>query len=1083
MAIDMNEADRLRILHELRILDSPPSLEFDTLTYLASLYCCSPIACIYFTDVDRVWFKSKIGFTAKEFLRKQFIFSEVNEKQKLFVVEDINQDKRFASSIFVVHEPKIRFFASVPLVDTMGCILGAICVSDKESRNLSDEQKQALVELSHLTILQLKIHKNQILSRHTLEVNNQTESEFSTNLIQYKSIIDSANELIYRTDEKGIITFFNPAAARLLKYRQEELIGLHYKEMVHPDYRKSAEKFYGVQFIRRIPSTYYEVPAVSKSGEIVWLGQSVQLMIKSGQPLGFSVIARDVTERRNAEEKISESERKLNQIINTVSEGITFSDESGLLEIYNKRMEDLIGYTMDEANKAPDFFRLIYPIKSEYQQATEAKKELFRIEQLSESERTIRTKSGVDKIFLVSSSPVRYNKRLMQLNVYRDITERARVERDLRLSEKQFHAFFDNNPVPTWVFDLESLRFLEVNNAAILHYGYSKEEFLGMTISELRQQEDIPTLQVALESIKNNESNTAEGRHRLKNGSLIDVQLYWHIYSYGNRRAVFVVAQDITEIKKSQNELQRARDVAEAVNKAKSEFLANISHEIRTPMNGIIATIDLLRRTILTPEQIEYIETMQLSGYALLNVINDILDFSKIESNDIILEERPFHVKPAIEEVFELYAIQADHKDIDLVYWIDKDVPRIILVDNLRLRQVLLNLVSNAIKFTDQGEVYVHIKKIGEEGGKIELQIAVRDSGIGIPANRINDLFTPFSQIDSSSTRKYGGTGLGLAFCVRAVALLEGKIWVEANVDKGTTFNFTIRVKEYEDNNSNLNLFPPFSSKDVRTLVLDDESANCRVIENLVSVWGLSHSTSKSLEQLREFVVKSQHSGIIITNCTFLKRHKEYFDEIFRKDSNVPGVALVVLSSRTTTESKIIKSSEMVRIVQKPIRHRMLYEAIASLMKESQSTVKLVTSSDGNPETEMTFPTIQILVVEDNLINQKLIIRILKLIGAVIEVANNGVEALQAVQKKKYDIVFMDIQMPEMDGIEATKRIRAEVSKEYQPIIIAMTANTLLGDRETCIEAGMNDYLSKPINIDEVKRVLQKWYQTKLNRN
>jgi CheY-like chemotaxis protein len=173
----------------------------------------------------------------------------------------------------------------------------------------------------------------------------------------------------------------------------------------------------------------------------------------------------------------------------------------------------------------------------------------------------------------------------------------------------------------------------------------------------------------------------------------------------------------------------------------------------------------------------------------------------------------------------------------------------------------------------------------------------------------------------------------------------------------------------------------------------------------------------------------------------------------------------------------------MVRIVQKPIRHRMLYEAIASLMKESQSTVKLVTSSDGNPETEMTFPTIQILVVEDNLINQKLIIRILKLIGAVIEVANNGVEALQAVQKKKYDIVFMDIQMPEMDGIEATKRIRAEVSKEYQPIIIAMTANTLLGDRETCIEAGMNDYLSKPINIDEVKRVLQKWYQTKLNRN
>ena len=324
----------------------------------------------------------------------------------------------------------------------------------------------------------------------------------------------------------------------------------------------------------------------------------------------------------------------------------------------------------------------------------------------------------------------------MMLSVYHDITERKKTEQEIQISAKRFRIFFENNPIPTWVFDLESYQFLEVNNAAINRYGYSKEEFLAMNIMDLRPTEDTEGLQEALEAIKTKDSNTAQGKHRLKDGTVIDVHLSWHNLDYDKHKAVLVVAQDITESKRANEELRRAKEEAEIANKAKSEFLANMSHEIRTPMNGILGTISLLADTQLTAEQQEYVETMRLSGDALLNVINDILDFSKIESNEIELEEHPFRIETCIEETFDLFAIQADQKNIDLVYWIDEKVPQVVLVDATRLRQVLVNLVSNAIKFTEHGEIHIVVSKVSEKNGKVELLFSVRDTGIGIPSDQ-----------------------------------------------------------------------------------------------------------------------------------------------------------------------------------------------------------------------------------------------------------------------------------------------------------------------------------------------------------
>jgi PAS domain S-box-containing protein len=781
-----------------------------------------------------------------------------------------------------------------------------------------------------------------------------------------------------------------------------------------------------------------------------------------------------------------------------VSEGITLSDETGFFEVFNPRMEELTGYLMKEANDASDFNRFLYPSEDIYQQALGAQKQLLSTGQAQESETAIRTKSGETKILLVSSSLVPYKNHKMMLCVYRDITEHKRSDYALRINEKRLHIFFESIPLPIWVFDLESLQLIEVNNTALQHYGYTKEEFLAMNGMDIHPAEDIPSFQAALEAIRTKESNTTHGRHRRKDGSIIEVQLSWHDFEYNSRHTVLVVAQDITESKRLREELQQAKESVEIANSAKSDFLTNMSHEIRTPMNGIIGTIDLLCHTMLTPEQREYTETIRLSGDALLNVLNDILDLAKIESPDVELEEHPFRIETCIEEIFDLYAIQADQKNVDLVYWIDEKVPQVVIVDVTRLRQVLVNLVSNAIKFTEQGEIYIVVSVASEKEGKVKLLFTVRDTGIGIPFDSIHKLFRPFSQVDSSSTRKYGGVGLGLAICFRAVDLLGGQIWVESTLAKGSTFRFTIVLSQYPGDSRDQNLFSPLikiskSETDEpktqkKVLLIDDNSTCRRTLENLLIEWGFSVRSTAIVEESLDHMRNGEQFDIVVVEQTLPDYSGVQLREAFRSASGKQDIAFVILASRTKHNQIVRPDDGSLQVVLKPVRHRVFYDALAALLK--QSTVSFSSSSGVDAALAKSvlrgehskLPPMSILIAEDNMINQKLIVRILKILGQEADVTTNGKEALQAVHQKKYDIVLMDVQMPEMDGNEATRRIRSEVPHENQPVIIAMTAHTLQGDREKCLEAGMNDYMSKPILIDEVRNMVQKWYETVHNK-
>ena len=786
-----------------------------------------------------------------------------------------------------------------------------------------------------------------------------------------------------------------------------------------------------------------------------------------------------LTEKQRIELHAVESERKLLTIINTVSEGITLSDEHGFFEVFNPRMAEFTGYSMKEANDTPDFNRLLSPSEDEYQRLLPQQKELWAGTRIHETEITIRTKSGEKKILSMSSSLVHYNSRNLVLNVYRDITDTKYSEQVIRASAKRFQIYFENNPIPAWVFDPESCLFLEVNNAAIHHYGYSKEEFLSMNILDLRPEGGSESLQEALEIIKTRESNTAQGRHCLKDGTVIDVHLSWHNLDYNNHRAVLVVAQDITESKRAHEELRKAKEAAEIADKAKSDFLANMSHEIRTPMNGIIGTIDLLADSPLTVEQHEFVETIRLSGDALLNVINDILDFSKIESKDIELEEHPFRIESSLEETFDLFAIQADQRNIDLVYWIDDKVPHMVVVDATRLRQILVTLVGNAVKFTEHGEIYIEVSKVSEKDGNVELLFSVRDTGIGIPSDRIHKLFIPFSQVDSSRTRKYGGSGLGLAICARAVALLGGNIWVESKYAEGSTFSFTINVAEYTKDPQEQNLFPPLINKTKKVLVVDDNKTCRRIIENLLVEWGFIVQSAATLKEALSSISDHEPIDIVVAEQTPFDYSGVQLKEAIRNASGKPDAAFILVALRAKRDQIVRTKNDILQVILKPIRHKAFYDALAAVVKQLPGAPKSSSSIGASQEKRSMLPPMNILIAEDNSINQKLIVRILKILGEEVDIANNGLEALNAALKKKYDIILMDIQMPEMDGYEATHRIRSDVSKAHQPVIIAMTANALQGDREKCLEAGMNDYKSNPILIDEVTRIIKKWYEKK----
>jgi len=667
-----------------------------------------------------------------------------------------------------------------------------------------------------------------------------------------------------------------------------------------------------------------------------------------------------------------------------------------------------------------------------------------------------------------------------------EVNERVRAEDALYEERRMLRALIDNVPEFMYVKDVQS-RFVVANATLARSMGApNHEQLLGKTDRDFYAKEladayflDDQTVMRTKQPLFDREEECINEKGEKIFLLTTKVPL---LDNRGEVTGIVGVGRDITERLKAERAMQRAREAAEAASQAKSEFLANMSHEIRTPLNGIIGMTDLALDTDLTPEQREYLETVKISSDSLLTVINDILDFSKIEAGKIDLEAVDFNLRDCLETTLKTLALRADEKGLELLCEIAPEVPEVVQGDSSRLRQVVTNLVGNAIKFTDKGEVALGVRCEVEGGGDPLLRFTVSDTGIGIPAEKQKLIFEPFTQADTSTTRKYGGTGLGLTISSRLVSMMDGKIWVESEAGKGTQFHFTVRFKPASGQTPAGSFAPPEILRGIKVLVADDNATNRRILEGMLRRWDMKAKSLESGEEALAELSAAQLAGepyvLILTDIHMPGMDGFKLVERIRQMPELSTATIMMLSSSESRgDAERCRNLGVSAYLLKPIRLAELREAIARVVgaREHQQLIPLLTRYSVHDPLAPS-EVLRILLAEDNLVNQRLMTRLLEKRGHRVVVAANGREALAALEKESYDLVLMDIQMPEMNGMEATTRIREneKLTGGHQPIV-ALTAHAMKGDQELCLAGGMDGYLAKPIRAQELDQILDQY--------
>ena len=862
---------------------------------------------------------------------------------------------------------------------------------------------------------------------------------------------------------------------------------------VHPDDQKLMESA-GEQALhdKVFPNSDYRI--IRPDGTVRLLQSKARVTTDdTGRTIKVVGTALDITERKQAENALRQSEEKFREVIENANDIIYTLDLSGGFTSLNKAGERITGYTREEALRM-NIADVIGP--DDVERVRERIAKILGGAVMPDFELEIFAKDGSGVTLEISSRAILQDGVVLGIQgIARDINDRKRAEVELRAREAQLREAQQIAHVGSWEFDVltgeakwsdEQWRIFGIDQR---EFGLSFEEYLAMVHPD---DHDL-VKSIYEESQKSLKDFGYDYRITQPDGSVRVLRANGRVIcdEHGQMVKINGTDQDITEQKRIEGDLEHARDAALESTRLKSEFLANMSHEIRTPMNGVIGMTDLLLDTSLTAEQRDFTETIGASADSLMTVINDILDFSKIEAGKLRFEKIDFDLLQAVEGPVELLAERAQAKGIEIASSIDSDVPLILRGDAGRLRQVVTNLLGNAVKFTEAGEIVLSVTKEGETPTHATLRFAISDTGIGISQETQRKLFQAFVQADGSTTRKYGGTGLGLAISKQLVELMGGEIGVESAAGVGSTFWFTAR---FEKQAAGKVIAPRVQAnlQGMRVLVVDDNETNLRILERQLASWGMQStcvsSGAKALISMRREAKAGKSYELAIIDMQMPEMDGMTLARTIKSDPDIIGTRLLMLTSLGQRDDcETLHRAGIGRCLTKPVKQSQLFDSLAIIMRNETNTahavektavsdLRLEQTAFSNPLPGNGSKPLRILLAEDNVMNQKVALSQLSKLGYATDVVVSGLEVLKALSTLAYDIVLMDCQMPEMDGYEATAEIRRrEQALSTRTIIIAMTAHAMEGEREKCLRAGMDDYLSKPVKAHELTEILDRW--------